>query len=203
MRISNLGNNIFNISEYLTSEEVDEFLVANDYRNAEKYGQAGVYREDPKLTSVDLKSRNTKVISCAYDVNLSLNRKLTYAVNFINERYLKYIVHKYCIPTQLLYYNVSDLGKGFFHKHKDNSQLSLRVITGIVILSDPEEYTGCKLRFYKSKDDETGFSVDQKKGSIFVFPSETWHAIDPITSGERFSLVTWYKRPGGDPNDPI
>ena len=29
------------------------------------------------------------------------------------------------------------------------------------------------------------------KGSIIVFPSHLWHRVRPVTSGTRYSLVTW------------
>ena len=33
------------------------------------------------------------------------------------------------------------------------------------------------------------------KGSIVIFPSDKWHRVRPVTSGERKSLVTWFRGP--------
>tara|TARA_Y100000114_G_scaffold74916_1_gene68666 strand:+ start:234 stop:845 length:612 start_codon:yes stop_codon:yes gene_type:complete len=67
-------------------------------------------------------------------------------------------------------------------------------------LTDGSEYEGGELEFdfrnYEpNKREEKKHVVQAKeiltKGSIIVFPSHLWHRVRPVTSGTRYSLVTW------------
>ena len=67
-----------------------------------------------------------------------------------------------------------------------------------VSLSDPEEYEGGRLQFCFREDFEPGAEPRYvecteilPKGSIVVFPSNTWHRVTPVTKGTRHSLVLW------------
>ena len=31
----------------------------------------------------------------------------------------------------------------------------------------------------------------KKKGTVVVFPSTSWHKVEPVTKGKRYSLVAW------------
>jgi len=35
--------------------------------------------------------------------------------------------------------------------------------------------------------------VRGEAGTLVAFPSETTHEVTPVTSGERFSIASWYK----------
>jgi len=62
-------------------------------------------------------------------------------------------------------------------------------------LTDESEYVGGELEFqFRNKDDPTltvEATESKKKGTIIVFPSDTWHRVKPVTSGNRYSLVIW------------
>lgn len=79
--------------------------------------------------------------------------------------------------------------KDFFGKHVDN-YYSLtkdidRKITMSVQLTDKSEYTGGELLVL-------GRDMGAKsKGSVTVFPSIFSHEVKPITSGTRWSLISW------------
>ena len=67
-------------------------------------------------------------------------------------------------------------------------------------LTDGSEYEGGELEFdFRNYDppmnEEKRPLVTAReilpKGSIIVFPSFVWHRVRPVTSGTRYSLVTW------------
>ena len=68
-------------------------------------------------------------------------------------------------------------------------------------LTDGSEYEGGELEFdFRDYDpalrDEAKHVVQAKdilpKGSIIIFPSNTWHRVKPVTAGIRYSLVVWH-----------
>ena len=74
----------------------------------------------------------------------------------------------------------------------------IRKLSMTVSLSDPEEYEGGRLQFCYREDSEPGSEPRYvecteilPKGSVVVFPSNTWHRITPVTKGTRHSLVLW------------
>ena len=67
-----------------------------------------------------------------------------------------------------------------------------RKISGILMLSDPDEYEGGDLEIWTGGDFKT---IERKQGCAIIFPSFLMHRITPITKGIRRSLVLWV---GGD-----
>jgi len=37
--------------------------------------------------------------------------------------------------------------------------------------------------------------VEEKKGSVIVFPADVWHRVKPVTKGIRYSLTVWFLGP--------
>ena len=76
----------------------------------------------------------------------------------------------------------------------------IRKLSSIVFLSDPSTYKGGNLEFNFKNKELSNNIVNCKelrnKGTLVVFPSFLWHRIKPITSGIRYSLVSWHL---GDP----
>jgi PKHD-type hydroxylase len=70
----------------------------------------------------------------------------------------------------------------------------IRKLSSIVSLSDPSTYTGGELEFdfKESKQKIIKCEEIKNKGSIIVFPSFLWHRVKPVTSGTRYSLVSWH-----------
>ena len=69
----------------------------------------------------------------------------------------------------------------------------IRKLSFTIQLSDPEDYEGGELEF-KVKDDEPFFAPN-KKGTIIVFDSRTYHRVREVKSGVRRSLVGWVVGP--------
>lgn len=65
------------------------------------------------------------------------------------------------------------------------SERSLRKLSVVVQLSDPNDYDGGDLEFWG-----TG-TADKKQGTLIAFPSYLLHRVTPVTRGVRRSLVAW------------
>lgn len=111
-----------------------------------------------------------------------------------------------CEPPQFLRYVKGD----FFVKHQDGNtrqldfdHLRVRRISIVVFLNDfsdepkPNCYSGGLLTFYDPKNDSADapktFGLAGETGLLVAFTAETLHEVIPVTSGERFTLITWFK----------
>lgn len=96
----------------------------------------------------------------------------------------------------LQYTEYSENTNGFYTAHSDDGyKFNLfRKLSISVQLSDPSEYEGGDLIFYR-----TGLRTPQiapkEKGTIIVFPSYVIHEVTPVTKGLRKSLVSWAQGP--------
>lgn len=57
-----------------------------------------------------------------------------------------------------------------------------------VQLSDPDSYAGGDLEFKLARGSEFG---SRDRGTITIFPSYVLHRVNPVTEGQRCSLVLW------------
>lgn len=69
---------------------------------------------------------------------------------------------------------------------------SLRKISMVIQLSDPESYVGGDFEFFAFYEAER---MPRERGSVLVFPSYLLHRVTEITSGERKSVVCWVGGP--------
>ena len=104
-----------------------------------------------------------------------------------------------CEPPQFLRYDKGD----FFVRHQDGNthqndfdHLRIRRISIVVFLNDasvePQEncFSGGALTFY---DQTTTFSLKGETGLLVAFKSDTFHEVLPVTNGERFTFVSWFR----------
>ena len=70
-----------------------------------------------------------------------------------------------------------------------------RKISGILMLSDPDEYEGGNLLIDKVYDTPPDRDELREKGTMLVFPSFVRHKVTPVTKGVRRSLVAWAHGP--------
>ena len=111
-----------------------------------------------------------------------------------------------CERPQFLRYRKGD----FFVRHQDgNSEqlefdhLRIRRISIVVFLNDasaePEadRFCGGSLNFYDNHDvqrpESSVFSLHGETGLLVAFAAETTHEVTPVTSGERFTIITWFR----------
>jgi PKHD-type hydroxylase len=65
-----------------------------------------------------------------------------------------------------------------------------RKLSGIILLSDPNDYVGGEIEFRTYKGDI--IKIGKKpKGTVIIFPSFVYHRVKPVKSGTRYSLVIW------------
>jgi SM-20-related protein len=104
-----------------------------------------------------------------------------------------------CERPQFLRYKKGD----FFVRHQDgNTQqldfdhLRIRRISIVVFLNDfssePQDgcFSGGTLNFY---DQNETFALQGETGLLVAFTAETFHEVLPVTSGERFTIISWFR----------
>ena len=96
-----------------------------------------------------------------------------------------------CERPQFLRYEKGD----FFVRHQDGNthqidfdHLRVRRISIVVFLNDA--FSGGALKFHGSS---TTFELRAETGMLLAFRAELFHEVVPITSGERFTMITWFR----------
>lgn len=90
--------------------------------------------------------------------------------------------------------------EGHYSWHQDtewaNYTFHQRKLSLVIQLSNENDYTGGDLEFLKEDCLELPKYEDiRKQGTIILFPSFLKHRVTPVTSGVRYSLVTWIEGP--------
>ena len=104
-----------------------------------------------------------------------------------------------CERPQFLRYKEGD----FFVRHQDGNtkqldfdHLRVRRIAIVVFLNSfaaepkADYFSGGELKFY---DGPTTFDLLGEIGLLVAFRAETFHEVAPVTSGERFTMITWFR----------
>ena len=89
----------------------------------------------------------------------------------------------------------SSQNKGFYDWHADdgyrvNKDGLVRKLSISILLSDENNFEGGAFEFKNFENQPI-----LKQGSIIVFPSFLEHRVTPVTSGTRYSAVTWVSGP--------
>lgn len=66
-----------------------------------------------------------------------------------------------------------------------------RKLSVSLMLSDPEEYEGGELMLSIHGNEAKAVKVKPQKGDMVIFYSHVPHRVNPVTEGERLTLVTW------------
>lgn len=106
-----------------------------------------------------------------------------------------------CEEPQFLHYRVGD----FFVAHQDgntgllrlDSDQSRRVSVSIFLnreteVPDTGAYGGGSLVFHDWRNRKQ-YRLIAEAGTLVAFRSETTHEVVPVTFGDRYSIVTWYR----------
>ena len=108
-------------------------------------------------------------------------------------------------PLDALVYQPGD----FFQPHKDGghhaadpSYVQQRQLTVIIFLNSqtttpqPDAYCGGALALYGLVDDPRcqtyGFHLIGESGLLIAFRSEVFHEVQPVTFGQRYTIVSWF-----------
>lgn len=111
-----------------------------------------------------------------------------------------------CEDPQFLRYQEGD----FFVAHQDGNTGMLRLdterrlVSTVIFLSREVEspvdgrnvYCGGSLVFTNQRvaPERAKFHLPGEPGMLIAFRSETTHEVMPVTHGERYSIVSWYRR---------
>lgn len=93
---------------------------------------------------------------------------------------------------QFLRYETGD----FFVAHQDGntplmrSKDSARRVSLVLFVSDRADYDGGELVFHVGNNRQVAAA---EAGSLLAFVAETTHEVTPLTRGERFTIVSWYR----------
>jgi predicted 2-oxoglutarate/Fe(II)-dependent dioxygenase YbiX len=110
-----------------------------------------------------------------------------------------------CQPPQFYIYEAGD----FFAPHRDSdvdpqapSHIQARQVSLSILLNDalggPDDppYQGGALVFYGTRADRAGATfgipLEGEIGMLVAFRSDWTHEVRPVTSGRRYSIVTWF-----------
>jgi SM-20-related protein len=101
---------------------------------------------------------------------------------------------------QFLRYETGD----YFVAHQDGntgmlrSEQEERKVSVVIFLNsqsetpEPNAYGGGSLVFHP-RDASEPFRLTAEAGSLVAFRAETTHEVEPVTHGERFTIVSWYR----------
>jgi SM-20-related protein len=110
-----------------------------------------------------------------------------------------------CERPQFLHYRQGD----FFVRHQDGNteqsefdHLRIRRISIVVYLNDfsvapiADTFSGGLLNFYQADDvraETPAYSLEGTTGLLVAFAADTTHEVSPITWGERFTIISWFR----------
>jgi SM-20-related protein len=103
-----------------------------------------------------------------------------------------------CEPLQFLRYREGDC----FVAHQDGNTPMIRdstierKVSVVIFLNEPSDYEGGALLLhgkYPNWTDRRAAASDA--GTLVAFPSETTHEVTPVTRGERWTVVSWFRGP--------
>jgi PKHD-type hydroxylase len=116
--------------------------------------------------------------------------KIIDAVANVNQAYFHYDLTGCFEPAQLGVYKATD--SSHYDWHRDGSPDACgapRKLSMALLLDDPSQFEGGELQVLVNNT--TPFSLEQKRGRAWFFPSWMLHRVTPVTKGLRRSLVLW------------
>jgi PKHD-type hydroxylase len=149
---------------------------------------AGVQAENDNAGHVDYQFRRTRERPVPPDQEyLWIYQRLRRVVAEANQKAYHFRLDDFMTVT-VLEYNP----KGFFDWHLDlgTGIFAARKLSLVTFLTPPEEYEGGDLRFM-----DGGPPLRLPPGATVIFPSYLMHKVEPVTRGNRFTLVSWVHGP--------
>ena len=152
------------------------------------------------VRTIDEDVRKSRRLSPSKETVALVNRRLLERRVEVEE-FFKVTLDK-CEDPQFLHYRAGD----YFVAHQDGNtgllqiETEQRKISAIIFLSNesdadipqPNTHCGGSLCFSNYRLNPGHFRLVGEPGMLVAFRSETTHEITPLTSGERYSIVSWY-----------
>jgi hypothetical protein len=159
----------------------------------EEYSKPEVEKEQPFIgqgrdleKNINLEIRN--VLRLPLPLHAGIGATLTSVGLNVNHQYWKYHV-THSNQAEFLMYDV----KGKYEAHVDTFHVvsdETRKISCLAILND--DFEGGKFYIQNGHDK---IYPPQEKGDIIIFPSFMLHGVEPVTKGQRFTVITWLVGP--------
>lgn len=176
-----------NFFDATTCAAIMDELRAADGAPATTYG-----RRADGGPAVDASARRTTRLTPPAAARDLVVRRLREAMPAIGEHFGLDVAD--CEEPQFLRYRVGD----FFVAHQDGNtgllltdQTNVRRISTVVFLSQESAYGGGALVIHGRFPERT--PVAARAGTLVAFRAETTHEVMPVTHGERYSIVSWYR----------
>ena len=161
--------------DFLTDDEcyyiIDQSLLNNPVR--------------PSFDVEDIRRVNIRKMATNHDLmNNIINR-----IWNVNENVFKYDIRGIPEEEDISFLEYQHNDKYDWHNDLGSTALMCtRKISFTLQLSKSEDYEGGDLKFLPNID----ISADiRKQGTLIIYPSWMTHCITPITSGTRYSVVSW------------
>jgi predicted 2-oxoglutarate/Fe(II)-dependent dioxygenase YbiX len=174
----------------LLSDELCDKIV-NEYKDSESW-RAGVVHEEYKTNArnCDLISISlNEIIEKNLEIRRAIDQELFSSVSLAINKYKE--LHPSCVFRKdtgydLLRYKTGQYIKSHIDIGKTDSMMARQISCSVALNN---EYEGGEFSFF---DNELAYIL--KKGDIIMFPSGFMypHEILPITSGTRYSIITWF-----------
>jgi SM-20-related protein len=167
---------------------------ASESNRAMVYGQGDsghVYDRVRKASRLELPPTTTEFV----------NRRLLEHMKTLEQHFSISLTD--CEQPQFLRYGVGD----FFVAHQDGNTGLLRLtsdaerkISVVIFLNrqddrDADSYSGGSLKFsdYRAEQPYSEFELPVQRGMLVAFRAELTHEVTPVISGQRYSVVSWYR----------
>jgi len=176
---------------FLSGDECDKIIEELDTEDLEDGQLVGDYEEGIINKNVR-RTLNKDIIFDRYkkpfdDTNL-FNR-VESALKIANIQYFNYDVEG-IDKLRFLKYGIG--GRYEWHTDYGRHECSMRKLTGIIQLSDSNDYEGGDFEFGLTDTEGSGLlKGNRDKGCLLVFPSFLSHRVAPLTKGKRYSIITW------------
>lgn len=117
-------------------------------------------------------------------------RRITNIIINLNKDYFKFNLFGFIEGFQFTHYQAPG---GNYKKHVDRGKdMYVRKLSLSVQLSDPNSYEGGNFVLYEGNEP---IVLPKEQGKLVAFPSYVLHEVQPVTKGERYSLVAWITGP--------
>ncbi|HEV2668507.1 MAG TPA: 2OG-Fe(II) oxygenase [Blastocatellia bacterium] len=195
------GSSKFLLIEGFLDAELYQSLVQES--RSSQYRQSQVYFTFKTEPLLDTSRRNVREMKVSKETrSLIAERLMAFKPSLEAHFGVKLTA---CERPSFLYYTVG----GLYIAHTDSSNepgcpdgVRNRQVSAIMFLNDQansdhaEGYHGGSLVIYTPDygvdSDDPGVRIFGKAGSLVAFRSNVFHEIQPITAGERFSIITWF-----------
>jgi predicted 2-oxoglutarate/Fe(II)-dependent dioxygenase YbiX len=183
--------NVVTIPDFLDAPTCNAVLAALRTASSEAATVTGGYGGN---RAVDSLVRKTRFVTPPDEIRTLILDRLTVQQDALAAHYG--VPLQEIEPPQFLRYEAGD----YFVAHQDgNTPLihdatRFRKVSVVIFVNAPHEYEGGELVLHgRYPDFGARHPISASAGLLAAFPSETTHEVLPVRSGERYTIVTWYR----------